>query len=142
MQFNGTCLQSCENQPKLYRIADKLHCSPCHSECKEACFGPTATDCQECLHFQEGVHCVSECPISKYPSNRTCINCHDACDGCVGPKNTLGEDGCIACEKAIVIDNKIERCQRTDEICPNGFVYNRIDQCLRSNENCPGNFLF
>lgn len=99
-------------------MADKVYCGSCHPECKRSCTGPEATDCFECLHVRDGKHCLPECPKSKYPRNGTCVNCHETCVGCTGPRNTIGESGCITCEKAIIIDNKVERCLRKDENCP------------------------
>lgn len=121
MQFNGTCFKSCQSEQNLYLMGDKVHCGQCHSECKRSCTGPEAIDCLECLHVRDGKHCVPECPLSKYPRNGICNNCHETCLGCTGPRNTIGENGCISCEKAIIIDNKIERCLRRDENCPGNF---------------------
>lgn len=93
-------------------------CGQCHPECKRSCTGPNPIDCLECVHVRDGRQCVSECPLSKYAKNGICVNCHETCVGCNGPNNTIGENGCITCDKAIIIDNKIEKCLRKDENCP------------------------
>lgn len=49
--------------------------------------------------------------------------------GCTGPKNTLGHDGCIACEKAIVATydpNVVEQCLKADEPCPDAFYHEYV----------------
>lgn len=118
VKFNGTCLHSCQSQPNIYAMGDRLTCGQCHPECKRSCSGPEATDCLECVHVRDGSHCVPQCPKSKYAKAGYCVNCHETCDGCLGPNNTINDNGCITCEKAIIIDNKIERCLRKDEKCP------------------------
>lgn len=117
VKYNGSCLRSCQSKPNLYTLPDK-HCGECHPECKGSCSGPDATDCNECVHVRDGYHCLSECPQSKYARNGICYNCHDTCIGCTGPRNTVGVNGCKTCEKAIINDNKIERCLRMKESCP------------------------
>lgn len=121
VQFNRTCFRSCQSQHNLYTMPDKEHCGQCHTECKESCSGPESTDCRECLHVRDGRHCVAECPISKYPKNGTCVPCHDTCVGCTGPRDTIAVNGCITCEKAIIVDNKIEQCLKKDANCPGNF---------------------
>lgn len=99
-------------------MEDKVHCGQCHPECKRSCTGPNEVDCLECLHVRDGKHCLAECPESKYARNGTCAHCHETCTGCTGPRNTIGENGCITCEKAIMMDNKIVRCLKANESCP------------------------
>lgn len=57
--------------------------------------------------------------------NGECWPCHENCvDGCQGPKNTIGPNGCNSCEKAIINgDVSIDRCLRTNESCPDGYYY-------------------
>lgn len=118
VRYNGTCLRSCQSVTNLYTMPDKVHCGQCHRECKGSCTGPNATDCLECEHVRDGKTCLPECPKSKYARGGMCIPCHETCIGCTGPRNTIGENGCISCEKAIIMDNKIERCLREKENCP------------------------
>lgn len=118
VKFNGTCLRSCQSQPNMYTMPDRVTCGQCHPECKRSCSGPDATDCLECVHVRDDRLCVAECPKTKYAKNGVCVNCHETCAGCTGPNNTIGENGCITCDKAIIIDNQVEKCLRKDEDCP------------------------
>lgn len=127
IQFNGTCLRSCQSRSNLYTMADKVNCGQCHAECKGSCNGPAATDCHECLHVHDdNKQCVPECSSSKYPQNGTCVDCDEACIGCIGPQNTIGENGCIACEKALVTNITIEHCLKKDEKCPGTIEFKPI----------------
>lgn len=118
VKFNGTCLRSCQSKPNIYAMPDKVNCGQCHPECKRSCNGPNADDCIECVHARDGKHCVAECPNSKYAKSGNCVPCHETCVGCYGPNNTISDNGCKTCEKALIIDNKIERCLRKEESCP------------------------
>ena len=54
----------------------------------------------------DGENCVDKCPndpetgVYKYnATNGTCIQCHAHCiEGCTGPGNFIGENGCTKCE--------------------------------------------
>ncbi|XP_031623661.1 epidermal growth factor receptor [Contarinia nasturtii] len=131
VKYNGTCLRSCQSQSNLYTMPDKIHCGQCHPECKRSCTGPDETDCLDCAHVRDGKHCLAACPVSKYARNSTCFDCHETCNGCTGPRNTIGENGCITCEKAIINDNKIERCLKAKENCPDGYY----DEFVAPKEN-------
>ncbi|XP_055299802.1 epidermal growth factor receptor [Sitodiplosis mosellana] len=126
VKYNGTCFRSCQSETNLYTMPDKNHCGQCHPECKRSCSGPEATDCLECEHVRDGKICLAECPKTKYARNGTCFNCHETCTGCTGPRDTIGANGCITCEKAIINDNKIERCLRERENCPVGYYYEYV----------------
>ena len=45
-------------------------------------------------------------------------------NGCNGPENSLGKDGCRSCNKAIIDgDEEIVRCLKNNEPCPDGYFY-------------------
>lgn len=70
------------------------------------------------MHVKDGKYCVPECPLSKYNQSGICVFCHETCVGCTGPRNTIGPNGCVTCEKAIIGDGTVERCLRKEEPCP------------------------
>lgn len=116
-KYNGTCLRTCDSQPKIYEVDDKT-CAICHAECKSSCSGPNADNCHECTNVKDGKYCVAHCPVTKYNQNGTCVFCHETCVGCTGPRNTIGPMGCLTCEKAIIGAGTVERCLKKDEPCP------------------------
>lgn len=85
----------------MYRAANKI-CMQCHEECDGACSGPGPKNCTVCKNAKDGPFCVKTCPDSKYNDNGLCRPCHSNCIyGCNGPENTISEQGCNSCEKAI-----------------------------------------
>lgn len=116
--FNQTCIKSCKSEPNIYQLNSNT-CASCHPECKNSCNGPNADNCMECLNDQDGNICVAKCPLNKYSNNGKCVPCHPVCVGCNGPQNTLGEDGCISCDNAIIGgDANVEKCLMKNESCP------------------------
>lgn len=98
----------------------------CHEECK-TCSGPGAEDCDECVHVRDEQHCVSECPENKYSDNGICRTCHATCEGCTGPKDTIGLGGCTSCNLAIINnDATVERCLLKDDKCPDGYYWEYV----------------
>ena len=60
--------------------------------------------------------------LSKYAKDGICVNCHDSCNGCTGPRNTIATDGCIDCDHAIISgDGTIEKCLKKGTACPGEF---------------------
>lgn len=116
-ELNGTCIHSCQSLPNVYQKSP-TQCGQCHSECKSSCTGPNADQCLECTHARDGNYCVHQCHESKYAENGVCINCHENCVGCNGPRDTIDSNGCISCDKAIITDDKVEKCLKRDESCP------------------------
>lgn len=93
-------------------------------ECLDGCSGPSRANCTRCKHVQDGPYCVVKCPDSRYLSeNGTCQPCHENCEtGCVGPDNTVGEEGCNSCKKAILTEQgTIGNCLGHNETCPDGY---------------------
>lgn len=91
----------------------------CHEECRDSCTGPNNDNCTACANVKDGRFCVNKCPKEKYPVNGICQLCHETCNGCRGPRNTIASDGCITCDSAIINgEQKVERCLRKDEPCP------------------------
>uniref|UniRef100_A0A182K8V6 receptor protein-tyrosine kinase n=1 Tax=Anopheles christyi TaxID=43041 RepID=A0A182K8V6_9DIPT len=128
VKYKGRCLDSCKSLPRLYSVDSKT-CGDCHQECKDFCYGPNADNCGSCVNVKDGRFCVAECPTTKHAMNGTCINCHKTCVGCRGPRDTIGPDGCISCDKAIIgSDAKIERCLMKDESCPDGYYSDYVLQ--------------
>jgi epidermal growth factor receptor len=101
----------------IYQIDEKT-CGECHEQCKGSCSGPNAEDCFECKNVKDGKFCVASCPFSKYSKGGNCMPCHETCNGCTGPRNTISDDGCVDC------DNQLH----------NGTVL----VCLMKNATCPG----
>lgn len=120
VKFNSTCLHDCHSLPNIYQL-DAKHCSECHAECKYSCTGPGADNCSACANAKDGKYCVNRCPENKYNRDGICVPCHETCLGCTGSDNTIGKYGCTSCDKAIVIDKKIERCLMKEESCPSKF---------------------
>ena len=75
----------------------------CHEECNSTCHGPGPGNCTDCKNVKDGPFCTTFCPTSKYDASGECQPCHENCvDGCKGPENTIGPNGCNSCEKAII----------------------------------------
>ncbi len=108
---------------RIYQVDDKT-CGDCHSECKNSCNGPNSEDCHECANVKDGKYCLPECPFSKYSKDGICLNCHEACNGCTGPRNTIAVDGCIDCDHAIINkDATVEKCLKKNTSCPGKFSF-------------------
>ncbi|CAO1339885.1 unnamed protein product [Diamesa hyperborea] len=119
--YNGSCLATCKSLKGVYQI-DKKTCGDCHQECKESCSGPNADNCHECANVKDDEFCVSECPVSKYSEDGICLNCHESCNSCTGPRNTFAVDGCTVCDHAIIIgDATIDKCLKKNTLCPDGY---------------------
>ncbi|XP_046400809.1 epidermal growth factor receptor isoform X2 [Ischnura elegans] len=130
-QVDNICIESCNTMPGLYQAGPKL-CMHCHEECESTCHGPGPGNCTRCKHVKDGPFCTVTCPDSKYNDNKSsgqsggeCRPCHENCvDGCSGPENTIGPNGCHSCEKAILNgDVSVERCLKKNEPCPDGHYY-------------------
>ena len=98
---------------------------PCHEQCGSSCSGPGQDNCHTCKHVKDGPFCVPKCPITKFDQNSECLKCHDNCvDGCTGPDNTIGPNGCNSCEKAILnADQTVLKCLQRNETCPSGYYF-------------------
>lgn len=108
---------------RIYQV-DNTTCGDCNSECRDSCSGPNADNCHSCANVKDGKFCVMECPYSKYAKNGVCSTCHDACNGCLGPRNTIASDGCIDCDHAIINgDGTIEKCLKKGTSCPGKFPF-------------------
>lgn len=110
---------------RMYKAGAKI-CKPCHAECDSTCDGPGQEHCTKCKHARDGPFCVPMCPTTKYRSESgECLHCHTNCvDGCLGPLNTIGPEGCNSCEKAVInCDVTVERCLQKNESCPDGYYY-------------------
>ncbi|XP_062547794.1 epidermal growth factor receptor isoform X1 [Armigeres subalbatus] len=126
--YKGKCLDSCKSLPKIYQVNPRS-CGDCHPECSDSCIGPNADNCGSCVNVKDGSFCVSECPITKYNLNGTCVSCHPTCIGCNGPLDTIAPNGCVSCDRAIMrSDGSVERCLMKDEACPDGYYSERVEQ--------------
>lgn len=97
-------------------------CQRCHSECQSACHGPGANNCLDCKNVKDNGFCVAECPAKKFNDRGLCKSCHASClDSCTGPSSRLGEGGCKTCGKAIVLNDTVINCIKSDELCPDGY---------------------
>ncbi|XP_023221875.1 epidermal growth factor receptor-like isoform X2 [Centruroides sculpturatus] len=123
-RLGDTCIESCNTSKGIYDAGNK-ECKPCDEECLGECYGPGPGNCSQCRHVRDGPYCYAECPETKYNDNGECLPCHKNCiGGCTGPDNTIGGQGCISCEKAIVSafdPNVVEQCLKADEPCPDGY---------------------
>lgn len=62
---------------------------------------------------------MTECSHTKYPKDGICLNCHESCNGCKGPRNVIAEDGCVQCDHAIIHPNTtIQKCLKKNATCP------------------------
>lgn len=77
--------------------------------------------------MRDGQHCVSECPKNKYNDRGVCRECHATCDGCTGPKDTIGIGACTTCNLAIINnDATVKRCLLKDDKCPDGYFWEYV----------------
>ncbi|XP_059470007.1 epidermal growth factor receptor isoform X2 [Neocloeon triangulifer] len=123
-QMGSKCIHDCESIQGIYKDNSKI-CKLCHPECQDTCNGPGPGNCTRCKNVRDGPFCTQSCPDSKYisPSNE-CKECHANCVyGCDGPENTIGKNGCVSCEKAIIGDVNVESCLHKNESCPEGYFY-------------------
>lgn len=105
-----------DNRFSIYQI-DEKNCGDCHEQCKGSCTGPNPDDCLECAKVKDGKFCVAECPKSKYASDGKCFNCHESCNGCKGPRNTIASDGCDDCDH-IIFNGTLQKCLMKNATCP------------------------
>jgi epidermal growth factor receptor len=99
---------------------DKKTCGDCHKECKRSCRGPNSDDCYECKHVRDGKYCVEKCPPNKYVKDGICLPCHETCNKCTGPRNTLSHDGCSECDYFIT-NGSTRTCLHKNATCPEGY---------------------
>ena len=107
------CLKTCNDLNSagifLYYDDHEKKCKRCHHECKGNCKGPSQMDCDTCknvvIHQADGnKKCNETCGKEMYPNeDGVCMKCNDACEGegCTGPGDHLGEQGCNSCIKGI-----------------------------------------
>src|SRR6218665_1693533 len=90
------------------------------------------SDCHECRNVRDGPNCSAKCPESKYVNaSNSCELCHKDCrDGCTGPGNHLGFEGCNACHLVMVLKEEKPFCLPVKlETCDDGFYkfFGRLD---------------
>ena len=95
-----------------------------------------ADQCDACRNYKDGPFCVSSCPrddenkIYKYPNaSGICEPCHPNCiDGCTGPENKVGPNGCNSCRVSVLnaAETAVEQCLNETEACPSGYFTSRI----------------
>jgi proprotein convertase subtilisin/kexin type 5 len=135
------CVANCTEVGKLADATLKI-CLPCDEECAGGCTGPTAFDCNDCVHDWRDVdpvnhvfECIANCSrtIEYLDANDTCQPCHPECvDGCVGPENTE----CENCAHVVISNHTcIESCPST-HFQLQGRCYPCDAQC--SDEGCTG----
>ena len=148
------CVKECPNT----KYADiNKNCQPCHDNCEESCKGPNNTigsnGCDACKDYKNDIGCVTECPAMKYPdSNKECKACHENCkDGCKGPENTIGSNGCDACkdvkDESFCVNecptNKFDDsgvCKPCNEMCEQGCFGPGADSCVACKVTKDGSF--
>lgn len=45
------------------------------------------------------------------------MKCHDSCNGCKGPKDTISDDGCIDCDH-MIFNGTFQKCLKQNSSCP------------------------
>ena len=88
------------------------------------------SDCDECRNVRDGPYCRAKCPEAKYAnaSSGICEPCDKVCkDGCTGPGNHLGLEGCNDCHLVMELEKSATICLQPqrgeDSQCPDGFFY-------------------
>ncbi|XP_021924577.1 epidermal growth factor receptor isoform X4 [Zootermopsis nevadensis] len=125
-RLGNRCLPDCDSVSGMYKAAEANVCMFCHDECNSTCHGAGPGNCTGCKHVKDGPFCIPACPTGKYDDAAgECQPCHENCvDGCRGPENAIGPNGCNSCEKAIINgDVNVESCLRKNESCPDGYYY-------------------
>ena len=94
-----------------------------------------ADQCDACRNYKDGPFCVARCPkddfkeTHKYPNEEgICQPCHSNCiDGCTGPENRVGSNGCNSCRVSVLNadENAVEQCLNETEPCPSGYFSSR-----------------
>ncbi|XP_067930070.1 epidermal growth factor receptor-like isoform X2 [Watersipora subatra] len=134
-RYKDVCLFNCSH-PMLYSETDnKKQCFDCSPECNTTCTGPGADQCDACRNYKDGPFCVSECPkddekqMYKYPDKfNVCQPCHPNCiEGCSGPENLVGPNGCSKCAVSVLSDDETEvvHCLNETQTCPSGYFTSR-----------------
>ena len=118
----------------LKTISPILPASACHGYCIEGCTGPGADSCFACHYSKDGANCVEECPTGKYNDNGECKICNENCkNGCKGPENTLGPNGCDGNDCKFKKDGTA--CVKS---CPADTTYDKDGVCEPCHEDCKG----
>ncbi|CAG0905193.1 unnamed protein product [Cyprideis torosa] len=132
-KFGTSCVESCDPAQGLYKVSPKV-CDRCDRECVGECRGPGPANCSQCRHIQdERGTCVSECPENTFNKTKTCLPCDPICEGgCRGPKDTIDEEGCVSCAKAVLEDGKgLVKCLRERDPCPDGFFSEYVSRNVK-----------
>uniref|UniRef100_A0A8P4G4E0 P/Homo B domain-containing protein n=1 Tax=Dicentrarchus labrax TaxID=13489 RepID=A0A8P4G4E0_DICLA len=116
----GTWTLEIIDSPSKLRNAEVL--GPCHSECgNQACDGPKADHCLNCVHFsfgslKSGRTCVSHCPLGYYEDivSRRCRRCYKGCERCAA--RSAGD--CLSCRRGFYLNILNSSCTDT---CPPGY---------------------
>jgi hypothetical protein len=107
---------------RIYLNHESKVCGDCHKECLTSCTTPDSDTCDACINFKDDVFCMPACSENQYAVNSTCKVCDEACEGCLGPLDTISSRGCISCNNlAINVPNSEEiRCLSLKEtkVCP------------------------
>uniref|UniRef100_A0A8P4G504 Proprotein convertase subtilisin/kexin type 6 n=1 Tax=Dicentrarchus labrax TaxID=13489 RepID=A0A8P4G504_DICLA len=111
---------------------------PCHSECgNQACDGPKADHCLNCVHFsfgslKSGRTCVSHCPLGYYEDivSRRCRRCYKGCERCAA--RSAGD--CLSCRRGFYLNILNSSC--TDTCPPGYFADENQRQCLKCLDPC------
>ena len=128
-QVGNECVSSCDPNLGFISTGDN-QCMKCDKECASTCTGPGPSKCDQCKNHKDGPFCVAECPIGKYPDAilKECQLCHENCrDGCNGPENNIGSNGCVSCDMAIInSDLEVVKCLQEGDVCPDGYYYETV----------------
>ena len=117
--FDRQCLGGCRagQYENVSNVENVTFCLDCNEMCvpNTSCSGPGPTECEQCRNVEYQSQCVERCPSDTYlDQNRTCLQCHEECNGCTGP--TARE--CVSCINFELMESN------TLPICVNGCPSN------------------
>ena len=128
------CVSLCEaNQYQNASVTENTtFCLNCSEMCAPdtSCDGPAPTQCDQCRNVSHLTRCIEICPPNTYENeNRTCLQCHEQCNGCTGPTNTE----CIRCQNLSLTQNTSMTCVPQ---CPPNHYDDGEGTCLPCHPEC------
>lgn len=112
-------------------------CGSCDEECDQnfGCWGPGPGYCKKCRNVFDtrSRQCVESCAGDQYVNQGVCADCHQDCcpQGCSGPHNNGGPEGCNPCPKPLVRFWRKFSFHHLRTFCV------QILDCLQLNSSCP-----
>lgn len=122
------CVEYCP--PGTYLNKDMCRdCPPLCAQCNDAY---SCTQCQSHAFQLPNGSCSKQCSMDTFPSNKSCIPCHQSCLSCGGPHET----NCTSCLPQFAL--KDNACMiREPTSCPNGQYFDhRAHECRLCHTSC------